>query len=96
MVRCFRLFDFTNSLFYQKTTTQKIPFMQKETQTFVINWFLNSSDYQFSDFEMDAVISDLEPLFKKTIENYLFLKKINPENIPYLNVNFIEAPQKQV
>jgi hypothetical protein len=56
----------------------------------IIQYFLHSNKYEFRDFEMENVMEELEPLLKSTIENYLYLKKTNPENIIYKNVNFIQ------
>ncbi len=63
--------------------------MKNEVSSLVINYFLNSSEFEFRDFEMDKIMVELEPLLKSTISNYLYLKKYNPKDIHLHNVNFI-------
>lgn len=64
MVRCFRVFELRN-----------IEIMDKATTKFVIDYFLNSNKYEFKDFDMNNVIEEIAPLFKSTLENYLYIKK---------------------
>ncbi len=69
--------------------------MKAQIQTIVINYFLNSAEYEFKNFDMNQVISEVEPLFKATLENYLYLKKINPNNIQLAeNSCFFVEPSK--
>lgn len=49
--------------------------MDKATTKFVIDYFLNSNKYEFKDFDMNNVIEEIAPLFKSTLENYLYIKK---------------------
>ena len=68
MVRCFRVFELRN-----------IEIMDKATTKFVIDYFLNSNKYEFKDFDMNNVIEEIAPLFKSTLENYLYIKKNEAE-----------------
>lgn len=63
--------------------------MKNAINSLVINYFLNSNEFLFTDFDMNKIIEELEPLLKSTIKNYLYLKKTNPTNTIYHNVNFI-------
>jgi hypothetical protein len=62
--------------------------MKAQIQTIVINYFLNSAEYEFKNFDMNQVIKEVEPLFKATLENYLYLKKYNPNNIQLAENSF--------
>lgn len=64
--------------------------MKNALNSFVINYFLNSNQYEFRDFDMNLIIHELEPLLISTMDNYLYLKKLNPNNELMKNVNFIE------
>lgn len=68
--------------------------MKNEVSSLVINYFLNSSEFEFRDFEMDKIMVELEPLLKSTISNYLYLKKQNPTDIHLHSVNFIAAEKE--
>ncbi len=64
--------------------------MEKATTKFVIDYFMNSNEFDFKDFDITNVIEEITPLFKTTLENYLFLKKQNPKNIPKFKAEFIQ------
>jgi hypothetical protein len=49
--------------------------MEKIIKNLVIEYFLNSSKYEFKDFDMNDVMADLQPLINATIEQYLYIKK---------------------
>ncbi|MBC5838749.1 hypothetical protein [Flavobacterium muglaense] len=63
--------------------------MKNAINSLIINFFLSSNEFEFRDFDMNKTMDELEPLLKSTIKHYLYLKKTNPTDIPYKNVNFI-------
>ena len=69
--------------------------MKKAVDSLVINFFLDSHEFEFRDFDMDKIIVELEPLLKSTISNYLYLKKTNPTDLHLHNVNFIGTEKEK-
>lgn len=65
--------------------------MKKAVDSLVLNFFLDSPEFEFRDFDMEKIMVELEPLLKSTISNYLYLKKQNPTDIHLHNVNFIST-----
>jgi hypothetical protein len=63
--------------------------MKNAINSLIINFFLSSNEFEFRDFDMNNTMDELQPLLISTIKNYLYLKKTNPTDIPYKNVNFI-------
>lgn len=70
--------------------------MKNAINSLVIKFFLNSNEYEFRDFDMNKIMDELEPLLKSTIENYLYLKKTNPDDILFKNVNFISQTKGKI
>ncbi len=64
--------------------------MKNLIQRMLILIFLDSPKYQFKDYDFDQVADDLEPIFKSVIENYFYLKSLNPDDIPMKKCNFIK------
>jgi hypothetical protein len=64
--------------------------MKNHIARIIIDRFMSDSKYQFQDFDMNEVLTELEPLIQSTIDNYLYLKKTNPNNIKVFNAQFIQ------
>lgn len=68
--------------------------MKNQIQTIVINYFLESTEFEFKEFNIPVVIEELEPLFKATLEQYLYLRRQNPNNIELPENSFFIISKK--
>ncbi len=72
MVRCFRVFELRNIEIMKN--------FKENTDALMINFLLDSSEFEFKDFDLISANQDLQLLFKATLQQYFLLKKNNPEN----------------
>ncbi len=51
------------------------------TDSLIIKYLMDSSEFEFKEFDLIQANQDLQNLFRATMKMYFSLKKINPDNI---------------
>lgn len=51
------------------------------TDSLMIKFLMDSTEFEFKEFDLIQANQDLQNLFRATMKMYFSLKKINPDNI---------------
>lgn len=63
--------------------------MEKIIDQLVIKYIMESEPFSFRDVNFKDCAPELKPLIVALLNNYFYLKKQNPNNEDYKDVNFI-------
>ncbi len=53
--------------------------MQKQVNAIVIEFFMNSSEFEFKDYDLNEIMSEVKPLIEGLMNNYMYIKKNEKE-----------------